>query len=374
MPDPRIVTVAETLVNYSAEIQPGDLVAISGTTETVPLIQTLYQKALEADGFPTVFAGVPGLSGLLYEFGSDEQITFISPVQELVVNEFDVTITIRGAVNTKALSNVDPAQQAKREAAHGKIIEVLMQRGAERDLKWVATQFPTNAYAQDAEMSLREYEDFVYTACLVDEPDPVTAWQELAEQQARLIEYLRDKDQVRIVSEDTDLTLSIKDRTFVNSDGKNNFPDGEIFTGPVEDSVNGVVTFDFPAIMAGREVEGVRLRFEDGGVVEASARKNEAFLKEMLQTDEGAPYLGEFAFGTNYKIQRFTKDTLFDEKIGGTVHMALGAGYPETGSQNESAIHWDMICDIRRGGEVYVDGELFQKDGQFIIGDWRFGE
>ncbi|MFQ5340923.1 MAG: aminopeptidase [Anaerolineae bacterium] len=367
MSDPRIVAVADTLVNYSTRIQPGDLVAITGSTETVLMIQAVYQKVLEAGGHPLVITEIPGIQELFFEFAGDEQLTFISPVERLILNEFDATIGVRGAVNTKALSSVDPSRQAKRQAARRELSEVFMRRSAEGSLKWVGTLFPTNAHAQDAEMSLREYEDFVYAACLVNEPDPAAAWQEVAGNQARLIESLSDKDQVHITSENTDLTLSIKGRTFVNADGKYNFPDGEIFTGPVESSVNGVVTFDFPAITAGREVEGVRLRFEDGRVVEASARKNEAFLHEMLKTDEGAPYLGEFAFGANYGIQRFTKNILFDEKIGGTVHMALGAGYPETGSQNKSAIHWDMICDLRRGGEVYVDGELFQKDGKFLV-------
>ena len=367
MADPRIVAVADILVNYSTRIQPGDLVAITGSTETVPMVQAVYQKVLEAGGHPLVITEIPGIQELFFEFAGDEQLTFISPVERLILNEFDATIGVRGAVNTKALSNVDPARQAKRQAARRELTETFMRRSADGSLRWVGTLFPTNAHAQDAEMSLREYEDFVYAACLVDAPDPVAAWQKVAEDQARLIEYLSDKDEVHILNEHTDLTLSIKGRSFVNADGKHNFPDGEIFTGPVEDSVNGTVTFDFPAITAGREVEGVRLRFEDGRVVEASARKNEAFLHEMLKTDEGAPYLGEFAFGANYGIQRFTKNILFDEKIGGTVHMALGAGYPETGSQNKSAIHWDMICDLRHGGEVYVDGELFQKDGQFVV-------
>lgn len=367
MPDPRVVSVADILIHYSAQIQPGDLVAIKGSTETVPMIQAIYQKVLEAGGHPNVFTEIPGLQELFYEFASEEQLTFVSPIEQLVIGEFDVTISVEGASNTKALSNIDPSRQARHRAARRELTEIFMRRSADGDLRWVTTLFPTNAHAQDAEMSLREYEDFVYNACLVHEPDPVAAWQQVSEIQGRLIEYLGDKDQIRIIGEDTDLELSIKGRTFIKADGKYNLPDGEIFTGPVETSVSGVVTFDFPAITAGREVEGVRLRFEDGRVVEASARKNEAFLGEMLNLDEGARYLGEFAFGMNYSIQRFTRNLLFDEKIGGTVHMALGAGYPETGSQNKSALHWDMICDLRRGGEVYVDGELFQKDGKFVV-------
>jgi aminopeptidase len=216
-------------------------------------------------------------------------------------------------------------------------------------------------------MSLREFEEFLFGAALVHEPDPIAAWQAISVEQQKLIDWLEDKDQVRLVGPDTDLHLSIKGRSWVNCDGHENFPDGEIFTGPVEDSVNGHVRFTYPACTDGREVEDVRLWFEEGKVVKATAAKNEAFLHTMLDTDEGARYLGEFAFGTNKGVQHFTKNILFDEKIGGTVHMAVGAGFPETGSKNRSGIHWDMICDLRQGGEVWVDGILFAKDGKFTI-------
>jgi aminopeptidase len=216
-------------------------------------------------------------------------------------------------------------------------------------------------------MSLSEFEDFCYGAALVHEPDPIAAWRNISKEQQKLIDWLSDKHQVRLVGPDTDLTLSIKGRSWVNCDGHENFPDGEIFTGPLEDSVNGHVRFTYPACTDGREVEDVRLWFENGKVVKATAAKNEQFLLTMLDTDEGSRTLGEFAFGTNKGVQRFTKNILFDEKIGGTVHMAVGAGFPETGSQNRSAIHWDMICDLRQGGEVWVDGEIFAKDGKFTI-------
>jgi len=242
-----------------------------------------------------------------------------------------------------------------------------MERQATGELRWTLTQYPTHASAQDAEMSLSEYEDFVYTACMVHLDDPVAYWKEKAAEQQRLVDWLKGHDKVEVKGENIDLTLSIKDRVFINADGKKNMPDGEIFTGPVEDSVNGWVRFTYPAIYNSREVDGVELYFENGKVVKATAEKGEDFLNSVLDTDEGARYLGEFAIGTNTGIQKFTRNILFDEKIGGTVHMAVGAGYPDTGSKNESAVHWDMICDMRSGGEIIVDGELFYKDGEFQV-------
>jgi aminopeptidase len=227
--------------------------------------------------------------------------------------------------------------------------------------------FPTNAHAQDAEMSLADYEDFVYRACLVNDGDPVERWTAVKEKQQLLIDWLGGKSEIHLTGPDTDLKVGIAGRSWINCYGDRNMPDGEIFTGPEETKVDGAVRFTFPAVLQGREVEDIRLWFEDGQVVRWSAAKNEDFLTKMLHTDEGACRLGEFAFGCNYGIQRFTKNILFDEKIGGTVHMAVGAGYPETGSQNQSAIHWDMICDLRHGGEVRVDGELFAKDGKYLL-------
>ncbi len=216
-------------------------------------------------------------------------------------------------------------------------------------------------------MSLREYEDFVYAATYADQPDPVKSWQGIYDTQQKLVDWLKGKERIQVRGPNVDLTLSVKERSWVNSDGKRNMPSGEIFTGPVEDSVNGWVRFTYPAIRDGLEVEGVEFEFKDGKVVSARAAKNEAYLLKQLDSDAGARYLGEFAVGTNYQIQRFTKSILYDEKIGGTIHMAVGAGYPETGSKNHSAIHWDFICDMRLDSEILVDGELFYRNGQFQV-------
>jgi aminopeptidase len=265
------------------------------------------------------------------------------------------------------LSNVDPSKIVLRSQAQTELMKTFMQRSASGALRWVTTLFPTDAHAQDAEMSLSEYEDFVYGACMPNLADPVAYWRSLSAWQQRIVEWLQGKEHVRVVGPNTELELSIAGRTFINSDGKNNMPSGEVFTGPVEDSVEGHVTFSYPAIYQGREVTGVQLWFEEGAVVKASAQKNEEFLLKTLDTDEGSRTVGEFAIGTNEGIKAFTSQILFDEKISGSFHMALGAGYPETGSKNESAIHWDMICDLREDGRIWVDEVLLYKNGRFVV-------
>jgi aminopeptidase len=365
--DPRVEAVARILVDYSVNIQPGEFVGIDGTPEGAPLVLAVYQRILERGGHPWIRLSLDEASEIFYKTASDEQLDYVPKVLHNLVEDMDAQIGIWTAINTKALSNVDPAKQSRASAARRSLSERFLERAANKELKWTGTAYPTHAFAQDAEMSLREFEDFVYGAALVHEPDPIAAWKAVSKEQQKLIDWLQDKDQVRLIGPDTDLTLSIMGRSWVNCDGHENFPDGEVFTGPVEDSANGHVRFTYPACEGGREVEDVRLWFENGKAVKATAAKNQEFLLAMLDTDEGARYLGEFAFGTNKGVQRFTKNILFDEKIGGTVHMALGTGFPDTGSKNRSAIHWDMICDLRQGGEVWVDGVLFAKDGKFTI-------
>jgi aminopeptidase len=366
MPDPRTETVARILVDYSVDVQPGEFVVIRGAPEGAPLVLAVYQRVLERGGHPWLRLGLDQTAEIFFKTASQEQLDFVAAVDRQLVEDTDASIGIWTEINTKALSNVDPKKQSRAQAARRPLSERFLERAARKELKWSGTLYPTQPFAQDAEMSLREFEDFYYGAALVGEPDPIAAWQAVSREQQKLIDSLAGKQQIRLLGPDTDLTLSIAGRSWVNCDGHENFPDGEIFTGPVEDSVDGHVRFTYPACEGGREVEDVRLWFEAGKVVKATAAKNEPFLLAMLDTDEGARYLGEFAFGTNKGVQRFTKNILFDEKIGGTVHMALGSGYPETGSLNRSAIHWDMICDLRQGGEVWVDGVLWAKDGQFL--------
>lgn len=367
MTDPRMLKLADILVNYSIAVRPGDWVIVNGHVLALPLLTEVVRLVLEAGGNPTVTLSDDELDATLLRSASDEQLRWVSPLERMVAEQADAVIMLRAADNTRVLTGIDPARQRARQQARADLMRLAMRRSAEGKRRWVVTQYPCQAFAQEADMSLRDYESFVYAATFADQPDPVQCWRNMHTTQQRLVDWLVGKRRVEVRGPHVDLTLSIEGRTFVNSDGRRNMPSGEIFTGPVEDSVNGWVKFSYPAIRGGVEVEGVELELQDGKVVAARAAKNEAYLLSQLDSDPGARYLGEFAVGTNYGIQRFTKSILYDEKIGGTIHMALGAGYPETGSRNESSIHWDFICDMRHDSEILVDGELFYKDGQFQV-------
>jgi len=368
MADPRVEKLADVLVSYSTQVQPGDKVWIQGDAPAAPLIKAVYAKVLQAGGLPLTQISLPGMEEMFFRYASEDQLAHVPEPVKMVTETYDVRIGLFADVNTKALSGVDPAKMVLRSQAMKGLLKTFMERSAAEELRWVLTIYPTDAYAQDAEMSLSDYEDFVYGACIPDLDDPVGYWQRFSAWQQRIVDWLKGKERVHVVGPETDLRLSIADRVFINADGKKNMPSGEVFTGPVEDSVEGHVHYSYPAIYQGREVTGVRLWFEQGKVVKATADKNEDFLLQTLDTDEGARYVGEFAIGTNEGVTRFTHQILFDEKINGSFHMALGAGYPETGSKNESAIHWDMICDLRDGGEIWVDDELLYKNGEFVIG------
>jgi aminopeptidase len=367
MADIRIDKLADVLVNYSTGVRPGDRVLIRGDVQGAPLLRAIYARALQAGGHPMVVPELEGINELFFRYASDDQLRHLPPLLKMAIETYDVLISVGADSNTKELSSVDPAKMVLVDQAQTEIMQTFMRRSAAGELRWTTTIYPTNAYAQDAEMSLSEYEDFVYGACMPDLDDPVGYWRRFSAWQQQIVDWLKGKKHVHVTGPETDLHMDVAGRVFENSDGRKNMPSGEVFTGPVEDSVEGHVCFSYPAIYQGREVTGIRLWFEKGKVVRASADKNEELLLKTLDTDEGARYVGEFAIGTNTGITRFTRQILFDEKIGGSFHMALGAGYPETGSKNESAIHWDMICDMRAGGEIWVDGELLYKDGAFAI-------
>ncbi|MGD8553842.1 MAG: aminopeptidase [Anaerolineales bacterium] len=367
MADSRIVNLARILVEYSTKVQPKDRVAIIGWPQGIPLINEVYRQALRAGGFPYVAVQPDEQKHIFFSEANDDQLEHVNRLQEMFYCEFEVMIGIRSEANTRSLSNIDPARQTKHKKTHAAVFETYIKRGASGELKWVGTMFPTQSYAQDAEMSLAEFEDYVYSTTFADTEDPIAHWLAIREEQQRLVDWLKGKKQLVVKGPNVDMQLSIEERPFINSDGTNNMPSGEIFTSPVEDSANGWIRFSYPAVLEGRQVEGVELRFEEGKVVEASAARNQSFLLEMLDVDAGARYLGEWAIGTNKKINRFIKNILFDEKIGGTIHLALGAGFPEAGSKNMSAIHWDMICDMRDGGQIFADDELFYESGEFKI-------
>ena len=368
MKDPRYEKLAKVLVQYCLDVKKNDLVLIRGEVPAAPLITEVYRETLLAGGHPFTRVALPDGAPIFYASAKKHQLEFVSPIAECEIDHIDKLMAIRSSNNTKALSNVDPARQAAVARAGAPLRQRYQDRVAAGEIDWCVTQFPCNASAQDAEMSLEEYEDFVLRACLVHKKDPVAAWRGIHRKQAKLCRYLNGVKKLRIVKEGTDISMSVAGRKWINSDGRHNMPSGEIFTGPVEDSVEGTIAFSFPACYGGREVHDVRLTFRKGKVVKATASKGLDFLRSMLDTDKGAKFVGEVAVGTNYSIEKFTKNTLFDEKIGGTIHMAVGSSYPDSGGLNKSGIHWDMVADMRGGGKIYADGKVIYKDGRFTIG------
>ena len=368
MPDSRLDKLAQILVDYSTAVKPGEKVAIEMNTVAEELARRVYERVLQRGGFPHLLLQLPDQEELFYRWSEGAQLDQTPAFSKLVVDTFDVYIRARAETNTRALSQADPAKQARYQKAFAPVRNGMMKRGAEKSLRWVLTQVPTPAYAMEAEMGFHEYADFLFAACHADErtPDPVAYWQGVQREQQRFVDRIEGHDRVEIHGPDVDLRLSIRGRKFRNASGQHNIPDGEIYTGPVEESLNGWVRYTYPAVTQGRVVAGIELHFENGRVAQATARQNEEFLLKMIDTDAGARYVGEFAIGNNFEVDRFTRNILFDEKIGGTFHMALGAGYPETGSRNTSAIHWDMICDLRQDAEIRVDGEVMYRDGKFV--------
>ena len=367
MRDPRAENLAKILVGYSTEVKAGEVVSIDGEIGAEPLLRAVYEQVLKAGAHPILNVGLDGLAATYYEHATDEQLEWISPLMQWTVENADVRIGIGASANTRELSAIPPERQMRRQTATGPVLNRMMERSAAGEFRWCYTLYPTNAYASEAEMSLRDYEDFYFGACLATDGDPLTAWKRASEECVRLAEWIEGHEEVHVTAPGTDIRLGIAGRKFIPCDGRHNMPDGEFFTGPVEDSVEGEVTFHLPAVIGGREVSGVRLRFEAGVVVDASAERGEEFLIQMLDTDEGARRLGELGIGTNYAIDRGTLEVLLDEKIGGTVHMAVGKSYPESGGVNDSAVHTDLVCDLRLGGKIEVDGTVMQEDGKFVV-------
>ncbi len=366
MHDIRIERWAHALVHYCLTLKEGDNVSIHATPLAAPLIEAVYREVLRAGANPIPFIGLENLDEIMLQEGSPSQIENSLQLLSAIAPKIDARLSILSDGNTKALSNIDPAQSARRNQTFAKI-RTQMGRGELENFRWCLTLYPTAAYAQDAEMSLHDFEEFVFNVCFLNDTDPIASWRAVGAEQQRLVDWLVGRKRVHILGPNTDLTLSIEDRIFINSDGKRNFPSGEFFTGPLENSAEGVIQFDVPSSHSGRTIEGVRLVFHEGKVVEASARQGQQYLEHMLEMDAGARYLGEFAFGNNPGVVRATKNTLFDEKMGGTVHLALGNSYPETGGLNTSALHWDMVCDLRQQGEVWIDDVLFLKDGKHLV-------
>jgi aminopeptidase len=365
--DQRAAALAQILVRYSTKVRKGDVCAIQSTTTAEPLVQAIYEEVLRAGGLPIVQLTTEGAAAAFYDIASGEQLDWVPPTAEWTAENADVRIAILADANARELSQVDPRKQARAQKARKPLMDTSMRRAAEGEYRWAVTLFPTHAYASEAGMSLADYEDFYYAACLATDDDPVTAWARQSDEVKRLAEWIEGREEVRVTAPGTDITLGVGGRHWIPCVGDRNMPDGEFFTGPVEDAVEGEIAFSFPATYGGREVSGVRFRFEGGRVVDASAERGEAFLHEMLDSDDGARRLGELGIGTNYGISTGTKEILLDEKIGGTVHMAIGMSYPESGGRNDSAVHWDMVCDLRQGGSITVDGVQLQRDGRFVV-------
>jgi aminopeptidase len=366
--DSRHERLAEVIVGYSGAVRAGDLVTLEASTLAAPAAREVYRAILAAGAQPLPRISLEGLSEHLLKLGNDDQLAWVNPARADDIETVDVRIVLEADANTKRLSNIDPARHARHELASEHLRNRYLERAAAGELRWVLTSYPTEAFAQDAAMSLAQYEDFVYGAMFLDDLDPVGRWREFGQRIDRVADFLEEKRKLRIVSEGTDLRLSTEGRPWLRAKGRENMPDGEVFTAPLETSVEGEIRFTYPAVFNAREVDDVRLRFAAGEVVEATAASGEEFLRQMIDLDEGARRVGEFAFGLNDAVPLFTKNILFDEKIGGTVHLALGTAYPESGGLNRSALHWDLICDLRTGGEVYADDELVYRDGAFLNG------
>ena len=369
MRDIRLDRLGELIAGYSLDLQPGEVVRIEGEAIAEELLYALYRAALRRGANAYLQVGVERLAELKVAEASAEQLAFNSQLEWDELELLEAVATVWAEPNTRAFTNADPERYSRYLAAGRELSRRGWEKIAAGELRWCGTLAPIEAYAQDAEMSLAEYESFVFGACHVNgDDDPVAHWRGVSEDLRRHAERLEQIDELRIVGPDTDLVLGIAGRRWQTADGRTNMPDGEIFTSPVETETRGEIRFDFPGVFEGREVADVRLRFEGGRVVSSEASRGADFLTALLRMDDGAAVLGEVAFGLNYEIDRFTRNILFDEKIGGTMHVALGASFAELGGRNDSKLHWDLICDLRRDGEVYGDGELIWRAGRFLDG------
>ena len=367
MTDPRIERLGRLIAEYSLELGDGAVVRIDGSDLAAPHILAVMRAALARGAHAYANVVLDGLPELMVARGSEEQISFVSDISWKEIENVDAIVTLWADANTRSFTRADRRRHALYLQTRRRLSERLWERIAAGKARWLGTLVPTHAFAQDADMSLADFEDFVYRALHVhDEEDPVAYWRRRADELDRVAASLADVRELRIVGADTDLVVGVEGRRWKVAGGRRNLPDGEVFTSPLETRTQGEIRFSFPAVFQGVEVEDVRLQFEEGRVVEFEAGRGREHLAAMLDVDTGARVLGEVAFGLNYEIDRFTRNILFDEKIGGTMHLALGSSFKDIGGENESALHWDMICDLRADGEVYADGELVWRAGRFV--------
>lgn len=359
---------AKVLVEYSVDVKPGELTIIKAEShEATPLVKEIYKQVLQRGGYPVVRCALDGIQENYIKYATEEQLDYVDPMTEVEYQQAKNFISIGAPLNVKNMAKADSKKMARRSKATKHLSELLLDRAAKKELNWVIADFPTQALAQEAKMSIDEYTEFLINSCYLHLDDPVAKWTQIGKEQQRLADYLTTTSKLRVVGEDTDITFSTEGRIWKNCCGECNFPDGEIYTSPIENSATGQIYFDFPAIYRGNESHKIHMKLENGKVVEAKAEKGEDFLNDMLNMDEGSRFVGEIAIGTNDMIQDVTGNILFDEKIGGSIHMAVGSSYPETGGKNVSGLHWDIIKNMKNGSEIYADDKLIYKDGKFLI-------
>lgn len=356
---------AKLLVNYSLYLQKNEHLYINTSTLAEPLVKEIYKQALSVGAHVSVNFEFEDQQRIFYQEASEDQLRFNSPFHKLAMEEFDAYLYIRAPYNLTS-SGIDPEKRKIRSEALKGTNKTYFERTANGSMKRSLCQYPTAANAEVAGMSLENYEKFVFEACRLYDDDPKASWEEVSREQQHIVDFLNQKKSIRYKNDKSDISFSVDGRTWINSDGKTNMPSGEVFSSPVENSVEGTIYFDYPSIYMGEAVEGITLKVEKGEVVEWKANKGQKLLDKIM-TIEGARHFGEVAIGTNYKIQQATKNILFDEKIGGSIHMALGQSYGQTGGKNQSSIHWDMICDMRINGAIYADNELIYQNGKFIF-------
>ncbi len=361
--------LAKLVVQYAVKVEPGDTVYIKAPTVASSLVKYVYLEVIQAGGYITfVDLSFNGQDELFFKYASENQIKYVNPLKLELIKTVKKYINLYASFNTRDLTSVPPEKKVMIAEANKEINKIFLERAGSKDLMWNISPYPCDAFAQEANMGPLEYKKFAYNALNLHQPDPVQFWKDFETKQQKVVDILDKGATMQIIGEDTDLTLGIKGRIWENCSGHENLPDGEVFTAPIEDAVNGTIRFTYPGIMAGQEIEDIRLTFKEGKVVEFDAAKGKELLEKMVTTVPNADVLGELAVGTNYGIQRFTKNMLFDEKMGGTVHLALGSGYPETGSKNESSIHWDILKDMKvPGSKILLDGDVIYKEGKWLI-------
>lgn len=359
---------AQVLINYSLQLKKNDKFMIRSTPNAAQLVKYCCREAILAGAYPETYFSVSGIGKMLLDYGTEEQLKYLSPTAMFFVDNFDVFLNINAPYSLKSLQRVDPQKIKIANESNAPVTERFFERTKNGELRWCGCEFPSYAQAQECGMGLDDYEKFLLKSCYIFEDDPVAKWEELHNHQQKIVDYLNNCENIQYQGKDIDVKFSCKGRTWVNCDGKMNMPDGEVFTSPVEDSVNGKIRFSYPGIFMGNEIEDILLEIKDGQVVKWKAEKGQKLLDQIMDIP-GTRRFGEAAIGTNYQINEFTKNMLFDEKIGGTIHMALGRSLPDSGGENKSTIHWDLLADMREDSEIIADSEVIYKNGEFLIGD-----